>query len=398
MNNTIRYIISFLLYGNENAIDRVGYGKPAECNIPDVKTIQLKASAASPLNNRSSTWQQFISEVEAAVTTEKISDVFEHYDVVSIVCFFLSRAEELCDSQRDQHGRLIGKTSVLGKHNMLLIPVLDEYARYLLKQLDLPLPRVEYSKIYLTHDVDTITQYRHLRGLLGGIKRLELKNVVNSMLSRENDVAFTFRWLKQIDDTLPDAEQIYFLKANTHQLLHPLDRPQYSSNSCDAKAMKTIVQGENTSFGLHYSYASADKPELISKEKQIIKSNCYRAHYLRSTIDSYRALQAGDDFSMGYADSVGFRLATTRCTRWIDPLTLRVTNLTLHPLSVMDATLSSKQYMNLTEDEAYYTCQQVIDTVKRNNGELCLLWHNSNFYNTYHTNLYRQIINYISES
>lgn len=398
MSETIRYIISFLLYGNESAIDRVGYGKAAACSIPDIKTIQLRASHLSPLNNSESSWQQFANEVEAAIATEKISDVFEQYDVVSIVCFFLSRAEELCCTKRDIHGRPTAANSILGRHNMLLIPILDEYARYMLKQLDLPLPKAEFSEIYLTHDVDTITQYRHIRGFLGGLKRKEFKNVFSSLSSREKDIAFSFRWLKQTDNKLPKAKQIYFLKANTHHKLSKFDKPQYSLRSIDARAMKRIVSDENTLFGLHYSYTSADKPELISAEKKIIKTNLYRAHYLRSTIDSYRVLHEGDDFSMGYADSVGFRLATTRCVRWIDPQTLNLTDLIMHPLSIMDATLSSEQYMNLTEDEAYYTCQRVLDAVKQNNGELCLLWHNSNFYNTYHVNLYQQIIDYISES
>ena len=43
--------------------------------------------------------------------------------------------------------------------------------RMLLKQLDLPLPEPGFGHIYLTHDIDAISQYRHLRGALGGFKR-----------------------------------------------------------------------------------------------------------------------------------------------------------------------------------------------------------------------------------
>jgi hypothetical protein len=34
--------------------------------------------------------------------------------------------------------------------------------------------------------------------------------------------------------------------------------------------------------------------------------------------------------------------------------------------------------MNLSEDEAYFLCERIIDKVKMHRGDLCLLWHNSN--------------------
>ena len=101
-----------------------------------------------------------------------------------------------------------------------------------------------------------------------------------------------------------------------------------------------------------------------------------------------------DDFTMCFADQAGFRLQTSRAVRWINPKTMKLTSLTLHPLTVMDCTLSNDNYMNLTEDEAYYFCQRLFDKVKQNNGDLCLLWHNSIFAQVgYHKSLYQLILN-----
>ena len=104
-----------------------------------------------------------------------------------------------------------------------------------------------------------------------------------------------------------------------------------------------------------------------------------------------------DDFTMGFADEAGFRLQTTRAVRWIDPASYRLTNLTLHPLTVMDCTLSNDNYMNLTEEEAYFLCERLIEKVRLHHGDLCLLWHNSIINNeTYHRSLYSKILSLIA--
>ena len=125
----------------------------------------------------------------------------------------------------------------------------------------------------------------------------------------------------------------------------------------------------------------------------------FRAHYLRCSIDRMQQLvDAGykDDFTMGFADAAGFRLQTSRAVRWINPKTYQLTELTLHPLTVMDCTLSNANYMNLTEDEAYFLCERLFEKVKLHHGDLCLLWHNSNLTpNTYHKNLYAKLLKLI---
>ena len=59
----------------------------------------------------------------------------------------------------------------------------------------------------------------------------------------------------------------------------------------------------------------------------------------------------------------------------------------------MDCTLSNENYMNLSEDEAYFLCERLIAKVKMHHGDLCLLWHNSIFAeNGYHRSLYPKIL------
>ena len=77
---------------------------------------------------------------------------------------------------------------------------------------------------------------------------------------------------------------------------------------------------------------------------------------------------------------------------------MQLTHLTLHPLLIMDCTLDRENYMHLTEEEAYFLCERLIDKVKLHHGDLCLLWHNNNVTpDHYHRTLYPQILSYIGK-
>ena len=134
MSDIIQYIITFLLYGNDEAAKQVGYtadesqwsnyrvvvvpnghlGK--EIVIPELS--EVKGERLEVKGSENTTW---------IIRTDIVYNTF----------FFISRAEELLNTQRDEHDRFLAKYSILGKNNRLMIPTVDEYARMLMKLLDL---------------------------------------------------------------------------------------------------------------------------------------------------------------------------------------------------------------------------------------------------------------------
>lgn len=398
MKDTIEYLISFLLYGHEDATKLVGYTR----NEEDAKnfSINIVPSENSPLYNPQKTWADFMPEVERALSERSLT---AETDILSIACFFLSRAEETVVTERDEHDRFLAEHSLVGKHQLLSIPLIDEYGRQLLKQLGLPQPEQRFSHVNLTHDVDVLEQYRHLRGFLGGLKRGEWQQAFAALHHLEADPAWTFPWLKEQDKGF---HTIYFLKAGSGK---GYDNPQYDLYGKDMQQLLSLLKAQNSEIGLHLSYeASERRGTLIKKEKETLEKAIgkeitkNRYHYLRTqSIDNMQRLADSgitDDYSMGFADQAGFRLLTSRAVRWINPKSLQLTSLTLHPLLAMDCTLSNSQYMNLTEDEAYYTCLQLIDRCRHNNGEVNLLWHNNNLVQpSYHRSLYPQIVDYLGQ-
>jgi hypothetical protein len=388
MQAIIDYIITFLLYGNSHAAKQVGYtadesqwekyrvvivpngllGK--EIIMPDLDKLQIEQIEAP--DDQPTRW---------IIRTDIVYNTF----------FFISRAEELINPQRDEHGRFAAKYSLLSQHNRLMIPLVDEYTRMLMKLLDLPLPTPSFSKIYLTHDIDSIAQYRHLRGAVGGIIRGEWRKVLASQQDIHNDPAFTFPWLIAQDKKVKGAECIYFVKDTPGK---KYDYPQYNLHGKDFALVKQTLTTSGAKIGLHSSYYGI-------RGNESWKEGGHRSHYLRCSIDQMQALaDAGirDDFTMLFPDQVGFRLQTTRPVRWINPKTMQLTDLLLHPLTVMDCTLSNTNYMHLSEDEAYFECQRLFEKVHQNAGEIVLLWHNTNpTGNIYHRSLYPKLLALLEE-
>jgi hypothetical protein len=109
-----------------------------------------------------------------------------------------------------------------------------------------------------------------------------------------------------------------------------------------------------------------------------------RNHFLASRepeeMENLVKIGITDDYTMGYADVAGFRLGTSKPVRFINPATKRLASLIIHPLTVMESTLKEEKYMNLSYDEAQEYCNTLIDNVKKVNGELTLLWHNTSFF------------------
>lgn len=380
MEEIVNYLITWLCYGDAEAARRVAY-------TDDEKALETHDVIIVPNGHLGK--DLIVPELKKPEVEQPRKDKsIIRTDIVYAAFFFTSRAEELLVSKRDEHGRFAARFSMLSEKSRLQIPRLDEYGRLILKQLNLPLPEAGFGHIYLTHDIDSITQYRHLRGALGGIRRGETKAVWAALRNIHNDPQYTFPWLLEQDAKVKKAEPIYFVKRTPGK---GYDYPQYNLRGRDFKELKHMLRHNNVYLGVHGSYYGSIPPIEYSK--------MFRAHYLRCDIDRMQRLaDAGytDDFTMGFADQAGFRLQTSRAVRWINPKTMRLTHLTLHPLIVMDNTLSQPNYMNLTEDEAYFLCERLIDKVRLHHGDLCLLWHNSNINDTtYHRSLYEKVIDCI---
>jgi len=428
------YIIGFLLGVQENSARKL-IGYTADKNIFHHYKIviipsrffenEIYGSAKSMPSLPLPLWENTPVLFGEPKMNEINGTIILHADFVASTYFLISRYEEIIKrDERDDHGRFTGKKSLPFRAGFLQQAIVDEYGRILRNYLrktgiEIKEPTENFKSIYLTHDVDQLAHYRNFRGMAGAVCRI-LKKPKKSILAIQSyftglqyDPWYTFPWLfnlaRELKTTRPDIniEIIAFIKTGGGNL-QP-DKPLHDISNNDFSLLFELGKKNDVKIGLHPSYQAGIQPNLISDEKYILdktigmKSIYSRNHFLanREPEDMQALIDAGltDDFTMGYADVAGFRLGTSRAVLWINPVTRQLTSLTLHPLTIMDTTLSNENYMKLSSDEAFVFCKKIIEQVKTHNGDLVLLWHNTSVEKNnglYHRELYENVIDYLA--
>lgn len=348
-------------------------------------------------------------------------------DIIASAYYLLSRYEEMYRrGERDQHGRFSGRSSLSYRAGFITRPIVDEYAErlrliireYQLLEMGVQLearPQI-FHKVNLTHDVDQPYQYRGVKSFARAILR-EGKPLFEALRlsfgaagrDRYNTFSSLFQANKTLRSKMPKGlvDTILFLKPPSP---HPLDKPSYSLRSSYMRGILLAARRSGAKFGLHCSYRAGLDPDHLSDERlylqRQLRQNIYssRHHFLtqREPEDLHILYASGirHDYTMGYADVAGFRLGTSRPVKFINPNTRSLTELVLHPLTMMDVTLARPDYMALDYEEALRYAKALVDETARHHGELNLLWHNEQFAPDVHPwlgKLYFVLLDYIAE-
>jgi hypothetical protein len=139
--------------------------------------------------------------------------------------------------------------------------------------------------------------------------------------------------------------------------------------------------------GLHPSYQSHYQEELPLKEKERLERVIHqeitvsRQHYLKmslpTTLRQLHDIGITDDYSMGYAESPGFRASLCTPFHFYDLALESELPLRIHPLVMMDVTYID--YQRLSCKAAQEDILDLLQTVKRFEGEFVSVWHNRTF-------------------
>lgn len=429
----LHYLIRFLV--GEDApseiVESIGYtNDPSRFSKYNVVIIPSGFFEEEMYGTQASLPQLPLAEVEGipllfgTPKEEWIGNTFVvHADIIASTYFMVSRYEEMMRRDaRDKHGRFPGRESLPFRAGFLHRPIVDEYRLLLHRWVrhshqQLPIPEVKHQirKVYLTHDVDAPTLYRTWKGFVRSL--LDQRGLITSLRGKfgavDNDPYYTFPWLFQQNNRLREAlgkahcEAILFMRGGGNTAF---DKPHYKLSDRDLRRLLKKASELDMLIGLHSSYQAGNEPTLIRKEKEVLEAHihqeihCNRHHFLdcREPEDMEQIEAAGimEDFTMGYADVAGFRLGTCHPVRWINPITRRLSPLLLHPLLIMDCSLDAPKYMGLSHDEALTYGLNLIEQVRKVNGELVLLWHNENVMPSspsYLRELYAELLNELAK-
>lgn len=379
-----------------------------------------------------------------------------HADLIASSYYLMSRYEEMTHrGVRDGYGRFPGRQSLPYRAGFLHRPIVDEYGaalRRLLQEqgvmdklgLIFANERTGFSRINLSLDVREPFRYRGLSGLIRGLfvdRMSPLKLLRALFFAPHEDPYYTFNTIfkahRQLQDRYPDGlvRTMLFLKVPTRLRE---DQPRYHLSKPYMYQVLREADALGAYLGLLVSHVASQNPHRIPDELKRLRhclKKVYRRLYhwhnswedkgrgeriackrdLELTRSRHASLAFGEpedarellaagirhDYSMGYADVAGFRLGTSRPLRFIHPNTRSLTDLVLHPLTVMDRTLSDTDKMNLTEEDAYHYATALIDQVRRYGGELNLLWHNEQLApgkSAYQASLYKRLLSHLNPS
>lgn len=335
------------------------------------------------------------------------------FDLFAASFYMVSRYEEYLPYMRDEHGRFSAKSGIAMQQGFLEVPVVNKWVMHLGKLLKQQFPALtmqqgNYSFVP-TIDIDAAWAYRN-KGLirtLGGY----LKDLVNLDFG---EFRLRTRVLLKLQK---DPFDTYDLMHSLHSMYHLQpwffilfagyglnDKNIPVNNSHFHTLVKSLA--DYAKVGIHPSYASNSDPELLSHEidrlsdvlrAEIIAS---RQHFLKLTLpDTYRkliSLDISEDFTMGFAARPGFRAGICSPFKWYDLEAETVTDLTIHPFTLMDGSLGD--YMKVTAANAMEIIIPLIDQVKAVNGTFISLWHNESLSDTKRwtgwVSVYEQMLEY----
>lgn len=312
------------------------------------------------------------------------------FDIFSAIFYFVARYEEYLPFEPDEHHRFRSTESLSYHLGIVDKPIVNQWVMELKKILEswygdtLTCQEPAYQFIP-TIDIDNASAYAHKgwRRTIGGLWKDR-----RSMESRN----FRFQVLR---NNQPDPYNTYELLSRFHNEanVNPIwfflisSYGHYDKNiSPHNPFLKSLIQkiAEVNRVGLHPSYASNSSPSIVHKEAELLKNItghpvcCSRQHYLRLHLpDTYRSLShlgILEDYSMGYADSTGFRAGIASPFRFFDLEENKITDLKIYPFQVMDTSL--QRYMKLKPEQSVEKISEIIGQVKKVNGTFISIWHN----------------------
>lgn len=332
------------------------------------------------------------------------------FDIFSAVFYFVSRYEEYLPFEADEHHRFRSTESLAFHLDIIDKPIVNQWViqfEIVLKCWygdTLVIRRPDYQFIP-TIDVDNAWAYSHkgLKRTIGGLWKdrhnMEARNFrFQVMRNNQPDPYYTYDLLDHFHAEAGVVPIWFFLMAS----YGPFDKNISPHNRRFQKLIRQIAAKYPT--GIHPSYASNLEHSLVSREADklaaIINQPVFRSrqHYLRIHLpDTYRTLSnlgIQEDYSMGFADRVGFRAGIASSFPFFDLEENKITGLLIYPFQVMDTGL--QRYMNLKPEQAGDKISALIDEVKKVDGTFISLWHNESLSEwnewTGWSNVYRQLL------
>ena len=345
------------------------------------------------------------------------------------------RLEEREQPHRDQWGCWEYGFSESYRDGTLLVPEIDEWAAAQRAELASATPLVPLwpegrtFAACLTHDVDLVSDtvtvaqalrsvraaaapggaprpaaikyaapmVRALRAVHGGLSRFPQADHIERSLDLELARGVTSTYFFTV---YPGSESSRFDCTYV-----PDDRCLFRGHRLRVRDMMRQLASEGFDIGLHGSYPSAVRPDLLKRERERIEVATgldvltTRQHFLHWDVDTTPRLQAAAglraDSTVGWNRTIGFRAATSLPFFLFDMAADRPLDVLEVPMLVHDGPLLRADGLELDVELGRETMQLVIDRIAAAGGVATLLFHPNNLARREFYELYGWAIDYL---
>jgi hypothetical protein len=333
--------------------------------------------------------------------------VFNH-DLLKSSFYLLSGYQEYTPIKWEQSGRFPYEKSVQSKLDITGKPVVNYYFDIIKQGIKVfcEANKIHFSEkrlfknfgFLLTHDIDRIEAYDfwetgyRLKKFLGLApryysRRTALKEFFTSAINYINFINpknpfWNFIFLRAIEKDNSIRSVFYFLEDETlHKDSH------YNFNDKRIKELIAALEKDGCEIGLHGTTNSAHKIESLNSTLKNLQSvstqkipgirqHCLN-YYLPHTALLHEKAGLKYDSTLTFAEHEGFRNSCCTPFKLYDFENERIINVWEFSLTIMDGTLL--YYRKLSFEEIVKTTASIIEEIKRFNGLLVLLWHNTMF-------------------
>jgi len=316
------------------------------------------------------------------------------YDVFAASFYLVTRYEEYLPHLKDKYNRYMAKESLAFKHNFLQKPVVNIWAKHLIDVLQGKFPYLKIKqpkfKYISTIDIDNAFLYkgkgfvRSIAFLLKAILSFDvevLKMAVAVSSKKRKDPFDTYSLQFNLQNKYK-LDVRYFVLLGDYGLN---DKNISHTNSSFQTLVKRLA--DLAPVGIHPSFGSNLNEKKLAIEVKRLEDiqkrevTFSRQHFLQLSLPKTykRLIEAGitDDYTMGYASTIGFRAGIASRFTFYNLDMEQILPITIHPFAIIDDTLNFN--MKLSPDEVVLQLKEIIQEVKQVNGTLISIWHNDTF-------------------
>jgi len=318
------------------------------------------------------------------------------FDIFAASFYLIVRYEEYLGFKKDKYGRFGAEKSLAYKEGFLEDPLINIWSNMFYECLCKLFPGLNPIKTGLNYlsTIDIDNAWAHLNKgftrtslsfaklmIKGNIKGIVEK--IKVLTKKKKDPYDNFDFLNNIHNKY-GIQPIYFI------LFSKFARNDKNPSRKNLKFRKLVQDiSENNLVGLHPSYQSNNRYQIIETEKKMLEDltqkTLYfsRQHYLFLKMpETYENLiKAGlsRDFSMGYSSHVGFRASYCRPYNFFNLKTNEERPLEIVPFETMDVCFSRHQ--KIKPEIALNKIKKIISSIKKVNGLYVSIWHNETLAN-----------------